>query len=218
MGPEAAAFGKALAPLNEGPETAVGKTVVRFCGVEILGELALGNVSNGSLVQTARVGGPDMAMIPGAAEQGRELAFRSRRGVKYGGEFFREREQPAIGGGLPIAQIVEQASGGQPSGCDASVDPRLVNFREQATDLIPTGPFARLTGFAYQDNEEIEAMTGGIHHAVGSGTHDIAKSGEQLKKDCGRMRLGVRGKGTNSLAGEAVEGGFVQFGMRDGFG
>src|SRR5271156_3822818 len=153
MGPQAAAFGKALAPLNEGPETAVGKTVVRFCGVEILGQLALGNVGNeadvsaGGVEQTARVEGPDMAMIPGAAEHGGKLAFSPRQRVKYGGEFFREREEPAIGGGLLIAQSVEEATRGQPSGCDASIDPRLVNFREQATDLIPTGPFARLTGF-----------------------------------------------------------------------
>jgi hypothetical protein len=101
---------------------------------------------------------------------------------------------------------------------DASIDPRLVNFREQATDLIPTGSFARLTGFANEHNEEIEAMAGGIDHAVGSGAHDIAKGGEQLKEDCGRMPLGVRGKGANGLTGEAVQSGFVQFGMRDGSG
>jgi hypothetical protein len=45
-GGEASTFGKAVAAVHPGPETAVGKTVVGFGAVEILSELLLGDVSN----------------------------------------------------------------------------------------------------------------------------------------------------------------------------
>jgi hypothetical protein len=74
MGTEAAAFGQAVAPLHVRPEAAVGKAVVRFCGVEELSELALGDVSNeadvspGRLDRLATIEGAEIADIPGTAE------------------------------------------------------------------------------------------------------------------------------------------------------
>jgi hypothetical protein len=67
---EAAAFGKAVAAIDAGPETAVGKTVLCFGAGEILGELTLGDVGNeaqvgsGGLEVLVRVESGEMAAIP----------------------------------------------------------------------------------------------------------------------------------------------------------
>ena len=63
--------------MHPGPETAVGKTVLCFGAVEILGELTLGDVGNeaemgsGGLQVLVHIECREMATIPGAAEQGR---------------------------------------------------------------------------------------------------------------------------------------------------
>ncbi len=153
---ETAAFGQALAALDESPETAVGKSVVGFGGVEMLGELALGDVGNerdmggGRLHWPAAIEGAEMAGIPGAAEQGREVAPGPPHGMERGGEFLREHEEAPIGGRLLIAQSIDKATRGQASGGDAGIDPRPIDCREEAADLVPTGPLAGLTGFADQ--------------------------------------------------------------------
>ena len=111
---ETAAFGQALAALHKGPEAAVGKAVLGFCWVEMLGELALSDVGNeadmgtGRLHRPASIEGAEMAAIPGAAEQGREVAPGPAHGMERGGEFFREQEQAPVGGRLLIAQSIDK--------------------------------------------------------------------------------------------------------------
>ena len=51
-------MGQALAALDAGPEAAVGKAVVGFCGMEILGEFALGDVGNEADVGARRLERP----------------------------------------------------------------------------------------------------------------------------------------------------------------
>src|SRR3984957_18316281 len=103
-----AAFGQTLAALHGSPKTAVGEAVVCFCGVEILCELALRDVGDHADMGACCLDGVDaaeraeVATIPGATEQGREMAFRAPQGMENGGEFFREREQAAIRGRLLI--------------------------------------------------------------------------------------------------------------------
>ena len=40
-------------------------------------------------------------------------------------------------------------------------------------------------------------MAGGVDHAVGSAADEVAKGGQQLEKDGGRMGFGVRSDGTD---------------------
>ena len=87
--------------------------------------------------------------------------------MEDGGELFREREEPAVGRRLLIAQSIDEATGCKTSGGDAGGEPRVVDFREEAGDLTPTDALAGLAGVAYEHDEEIQAVAGGIGHAVG---------------------------------------------------
>ena len=53
-------------------------------------------------------------------------------------------------------------------------------------------------------------MAGGIDHAVGSAADEVAKGGQQLEKNGGRMGFGVRSDGMDGEPGETLEGGFAQ--------
>jgi hypothetical protein len=98
--------------------------------------------------------------------------------MEDGGKFLRKHEQAAVCGRLLIAQSMDKRRGGQASGRDAPGDPRAIDFREEAADLVPTGTLASLAGFADQDHEEVEAVPGSVDHAVGRGTYGITEGGE----------------------------------------
>ena len=121
------------------------------------------------------------------------------------GEFFREREQATVRGRLLIVQSEDKGSGRQASGGDTFGDPRAIDFREEAADLVPARSLAGLAGLADQDHEKVETMAGGINHAVGRGTNGIAERGQQLEEDGGGMGLGVRGQGAYGHPRDAVE-------------
>jgi hypothetical protein len=91
----------------------------------------------------------------------------------------------------------------------------MIDFREETTDLVPTGTLASLAGFADEDHEEVEAMPGSVDHAVGRGTYGITEGGEKLEENGGGMRLGVRGERAHGQPGDAIEGGFPEFWIRD---
>src|SRR5271165_7075713 len=98
MSVQAAAFRQALAALHSSPETTVGEAVVRFRGVEILCEFALRDVGDQADMRACCLDGvetmerAEIATIPGATKQGREVALGTPQGMENGGEFFRERE------------------------------------------------------------------------------------------------------------------------------
>ena len=87
-----AAFRQALAALYRSPETTVGEAVVRFRGEEILFELALRDVGDQADMRAGGLDGvktserAEIATIPGATEQGREVTVAALEGVDDGGE------------------------------------------------------------------------------------------------------------------------------------
>ena len=74
----------------------------------------------------------------------------------------------------------------------AAPGPETIDFGEEAGDLPPACSFAGLARFADQYDEEIEAVTGGAHDAVGRGAGEVAEGGQELQEDgsgigqCGR--------------------------------
>ena len=118
MSVQIAAFRQALAALHPGPETTVGEAVVGFCRVEILCEFALRDVGDQADMRAGCLDGvetterTEIATIPGATEQGREVTLGTPQGMENGGEFFREREQAAVRGRLLIAQRIDKRSAG----------------------------------------------------------------------------------------------------------
>jgi len=95
--------------VNAGPKTAIGKAVVRLCGIEMLGEFALGDVGNEADMGVGRaewigaIEHAEVAVVPSTTKQGGEMSLGALDGVEDGGEFFGHREQAAIGGWLLIA-------------------------------------------------------------------------------------------------------------------
>jgi hypothetical protein len=89
--------------------TAVGKAVCGFDVAEVMGELALRDMTHDAdmrrsgLDVTMAVMSAQVAAVPGVAQQGRELAGLAAEHVDDGCELFREQEEPAVGGGLLIA-------------------------------------------------------------------------------------------------------------------
>jgi len=159
---EAAAVGQGLAATHVGPETAVGKAVVRFAASQVVGELAGRDMGDHAEV---RVGGAEemgsivsvkVAAIPGGAEQRGELAGVVAEQMEDGGELLGKEEEAAIGGWLLIAQGMEDAVGSGAGGGHAARGPEGVGFAEEGGDLTPAGCFAGLAGFADQYDEEIE--------------------------------------------------------------
>jgi hypothetical protein len=80
----------------------------------------------------------------------------------------------------------------------------MVDFREEAANLVPACSLAGLAGFADQHHEKVETMAGSIDHAVGRGTNGIAEGGQQLEEDGGGMGLGVRSQGAYGQPRDAV--------------
>src|SRR5580658_627065 len=216
MSVQVAAFRQALAALYSSPETTVGETVVRFCRLEVLCEFALGDVGDQADMRAGCLDGvetterAEIATIPGATEQGREVALVTPQGMENGCEFLREREQAAVRGRLLITQPIDKRSGRQASGGDAFGDPGLVDFSEEAADLVPACSLAGLAGLADQHHEKVETMAGSIDHAVGCGTNGVAERGQQLEEDGGGMGFAVRGQPAHGQPRDAVECGIAE--------
>ena len=117
-----------------------------------------------------------------------------------------------------IAQSLGKTGGSQAGAGDAGGDPGWVYLGEQTGDLIPAGAFAGLAGIADEHDIEVESVTGGVDHAVGSAASQVAEAREKLEEKGGRMRFGVGSYGADSESGEPVEGGFAQLGVRGGAG
>ena len=109
-----------------------------------------------------------------------------------------------------IAQSVDEAGGGKARGGDAGREPGLVHLGEEAGDLTPTGAFAAFAGVAYEHDEEIEAVAGGVDHAVGAGADHVAESSQKLKKNGGGVGFGMGSDGADGKSRETVERSFAQ--------
>jgi hypothetical protein len=72
-------------------------------------------------------------------------------------------------------------------------------------DLAPAGPFAGLARFADENDEEIEAVTGGTDAAMRGGADEVAKGSQELEEDGGGIGLGMWGKCTDEETGNTVE-------------
>lgn len=172
----------------------------------------------GGLQVLAHIRCVEMATIPGAAEEGRQVAVSSLEGMEDGSELFRECEKPDVGGLLPIAQCIDEAAGGKARTGDAGGEPWLVDLSEEAGDLIPTSSLAGLAGIADEDDVEVEAVAGGIYQAVGPASDEVAEGGEKLEEQGGGMSFGVGRDGLDGESGESIECGLVELWMRGGAG
>ena len=196
---------------HAGPETPVGKAVVRLGAVDMVGKLALRDVTDdaqvggGGLNGMMAVMGAEVAAVPGTTEERGELAGLAAEDLEHCGELLGEQEKAAIGGGLVIPQGMEDAVRCGAGGGDASCGPDGVGIGEEAGDLAPAGSFAGLAGFADQDNEEIEAVTCGAYAAVRDGADEVAEGRQELEEHGSGMGFGVRGKAADGETGEAVE-------------
>jgi len=119
----------------------------------------------------------------------------------------------AVGGRVWIAESLDESSCGQTGGGDAGGEPGLVHLREETGDLAPAGAFTGFAGIAYEDEVEVEGVTGGVDHAVGSAAEEVAEDGQELEEEGGGVGFGVGRDGADGLAGQAVQGGFGQVGM-----
>src|SRR6202161_1465013 len=124
-----------------------------------------------------------MARVPGAAEQGRQVAFLPSEDLEHGSELLCQEEQAPIGGLLLTArglvtQGMDESVGGEAGGGDSALGPEIVHFGEEAGDLTPAGTLTCLARFAYQHDEEIEAVAGEPDHAVRRRPDQIAEGSE----------------------------------------
>jgi hypothetical protein len=129
-----------------------------------------------------------------------------------GGELFRKREEPAVGGRLLIAQSIDQAAGCETSAGDAVGEPRLVDFCKEAGDLAPTGSLARFAGIAYEYEKEVQTVAGGVDHAVRSTADHVAEGGQKLEENGGGVGLGVWSDGADGESRVAMESGHGKLG------
>jgi hypothetical protein len=131
-----------------------------------------------------------------------------------GGELFREREEPAVGGWLLITQSIDKTAGCKTSAGYASGEPRLVDFCKEAGDLTPTGALASFAGVAYEHEKEVQTVAGGVDHAVRSTADHVAEDGQELEENSRGMSLSVRNERADDLTGKAVQGLFAQMELR----
>jgi hypothetical protein len=135
-------------------------------------------------------------------------------GSENGGELFREREEPAVGGWLLITQSIDKTAGCKTSAGYASGEPRLVDFRKEAGDLTPTGALAGFAGIAYEHEKEVQTVAGGVDHAVRSTADHVAEDGQELEENSRGMSLRVRSERADDLTGKAVQGLLAQRELR----
>src|SRR5260370_20759332 len=101
MSAQVTALRQAFAALNQSPEATVGESVVRFSGVEMLCEFALRDVGDEAdvgpacLDWAATIERAEIATIPGATEQRREVALGPPQGMENCGQFLKDRQQAA---------------------------------------------------------------------------------------------------------------------------
>src|ERR1700733_3785421 len=177
----------------------------------MVSELSFGDVthqadmSRSDLDRAATVVGAKVAAVPGAAEQRGELAGFAAEDLEHGRELLGEQEKPAIGGGLLIAQRLEDATRCGARGGDAARRPERVCFGKEAGDLAPAGSFAGLARFADEDNEEIETVARGADTAVRGRADEVAEGGQELEQDGGRIGFGVGGEAIHYAPRDAVE-------------
>jgi hypothetical protein len=163
------------------------------------------DMGSGGLQVLVHIECGEIAAIPGSAKQRREVALGALQRIEDGGELFREGQETAGGRRLLIAQSVDEATGGEASAGDAGGEPRAIHFCEEAGDLVPTGALAGLAGSTYQHDEEVKPVAGGVDQAMGSATDEVAKGGQQLEENGGRVGFGVRSDGIDHRSGKTVE-------------
>jgi hypothetical protein len=146
------------------------------------------------------------------------VAAAALESTEDGGKLFRECEEAAVGGGVLIAKSIGEATGSKASAGDAGGEPGLIYLGEETGDLTPAGAFAGFAGIAYEHDVEVQIVTGGVDHAVGSAANQIAEDREKLEEDGGRMAFGVGSDGADGESGETVESGFAQVGVCGGPG
>jgi hypothetical protein len=146
------------------------------------------------------------------------VAGAALKATENGGKLFSEYEEPAVGGRLLIAQSVDEAAGCKARAGDAGGEPRLVYLSEETGDLIPAGAFAGFAGIAYEDDIEVQTVTCGVDHAVGSAADQVAEDREKLEENGGWMGFGVGSHGADGESGDTVESGLAQVGIGHGPG
>jgi hypothetical protein len=119
---------------------------------------------------------------------------------------------------LLISHGIENAVGCGAEGGDSLRGPEAVDFGEEGGDLTPTCPFAGFARFAYEDDEEIETMTGGANQGMRLWTSEVTESGEELQKDGHGIGFAMWGKATKGEAGNTMEGEIGQRGRLGGRG
>jgi hypothetical protein len=134
--------------------------------------------------------------------------------MEDGGKLFREYEKTAVGGRLLIAQSIDEAIDSRASIGDTVGEPGLVHLSEEAGDLIPAGALTGLAGIAHEHDEEVQTVPGGVDHAVGSTTDQVAEDGQKLEEHGGGMGFGMGSDGADGESGETMESGFAQGGIR----
>jgi hypothetical protein len=133
------------------------------------------------------------------------VAFLASEYVEDRGKLFGKQQEAPVGRQLFIPQSMDEAARGQAGGGDAAGDPEVVHFRKEAADLAPAGSFAGFTGFADQDDKEVQTVTRGFHHTVRGRPYEVAEGGEKLQENGGRIGFGVRRDGADDRAGDTVE-------------
>ena len=133
------------------------------------------------------------------------MAFLASEHVEDRGELFGKQQEAPVGGRLFIPQSMDESARGQAGGGYAAADPEVVHFREEAADLAPAGSLAGFAGFADQDDEEVQTVTGGFHHTVRGRPYKVAEGGEELEENGGRIGFGVRRDGADHRPGDTVE-------------
>src|ERR1700678_578339 len=102
----AAAAWEAVAALDPGPKAAVGEAVMGLITLEWLVEFALSDmrdeaeVGAGSAQLLVHVEGGEVAIIPGATEEGRQVTAAAFEGLDDGGELLLDGEERAVSGRL----------------------------------------------------------------------------------------------------------------------
>ncbi len=132
-------------------------------------------------------------------------------GVQHGGELLGKHQQTAIA--CLLAHHGDETARGKTRAGDAILRPGGIYFGEEAGDLIPAGPLARLAGLSDEHEEEVQGVSGGSDHAVWSGADEVAKGGEELQENGLGLRFGVRGQGAHGFSGEAIERVLLEYGV-----
>ncbi len=224
LGRETSSVGERLAAVHAGPEATVGKAVVSLTSAQVVEEFTLGEVSDEAYVRASGLDGPvaivggKIAAIPSATKQRRELRGLAAEQMEDGAELLQEEQEATIGGRLLISQGMENGVGCGAMGGDAVRGPEAVDFGEEGGDLAPACSFAGLARFAYEDNEEIETMTGGADKGMGLGASEIAEGGEELQENGHGIGLAVWGKTAKDEAGNTMESGIGEHGRLGGGG